>query len=108
MESVTIRYALSYTTLEYLRSNLAASKLSANNFLVMSGHFEDKTDIIACGQNNQDCHVEDLSEKTSIYAVQGLAPLKALDSLVDEERLSSLPFYGFAEFNFNGLPFLIG
>jgi aminomethyltransferase len=34
--------------------------------------------------------------------------LKALNDLVDVERLSSLPYFGFAEFHINRLPCLIG
>lgn len=103
-----IRYALSYNALGYLRSDLTVWKISADTFLVMSGLFEDIEDLMTCGQNNNDCHVEDLSEKIVIYAVQGPDSLKALNDLVDVERLSSLPYFGFAEFHINRLPCLIG
>ena len=108
MESGKIRYALSYSALGYLRSDLTVWKIGADNFLVMSGLFKDIDDLLIYGKNNKDCHVEDLSEKVCIYAVQGPDSLKALNGLVDDEKLSSLPYFGFAEFNINKLPCLIG
>jgi len=108
MESGKIRYALSCSSLGYLRSDLTVWKINADNFLVMSGLFKDIEDLLAYGQNNKDCQVEDLSEKVAIYAVQGPDSLKVLNGLVDYERLSSLPYFGFAEFHINKLPCLIG
>ena len=108
MESGKIRYALSCSSLGYLRSDLTVWKINADNFIVMSGLFEDIEDLLAYGQKNKDCHVENLSEKVAIHAVQGPDSLKVLSGLVDGERLSSLPYFGFAAFHINKLPCLIG
>ena len=78
------------------------------NFLVMSGLYADIEDLFKYSENDKDCHVEDLSEKIIIYAVQGPGSLNALNDLVDDKKLSSIPYYSFAEFNINKSPCLIG
>ena len=42
-----------------------------------------------------------------IYAIQGPDSLTVLSSLVDDEKLSPLPYFGFPEFFINRLPYLI-
>ena len=108
MEPGKIRYALSCSELGYLRSDLTIWRVSLDNFLVMSGLCADIEDLIKYSQNNKDCYVEDLSEKITIYAVQGPEALKVLNGLVDDKKLSSIPYFSFAEFNFKKLPFLVG
>ena len=68
------------------RSDLTIWRVSADNFLVMSGLCADIEDLVKFSQNNQDCHVEDLSEKIIIYAVQRPESLKALNDLIDDKN----------------------
>ena len=67
MGSGEIRYALSCSALGYLRSDLTVWKINTDTFLVMSGLYEDVKDLIAYGQSNNDCDIEDLSKKIVIY-----------------------------------------
>ena len=108
MPSGKIGYALSHSAQGFLRSDLTVWRVSADVFLIMTGLEEDIDGLIALGQNNKDCNVEDLSRKIAIYSVQGPASLGVLNKLVDDERLSSLPYFGFAEFNIDGLICFIG
>jgi glycine cleavage system aminomethyltransferase T len=103
-----IRYALSYSALGYLCADLTIWRISTNAFLVMSGLSDNIKNIIEYSQISKDCYVEDLSERVTVYAVQGPESLEKLNSLVNDDRLSSLPYFGFAEFNFNKFPCLIG
>ena len=108
MESGKIRYTLSYNAQGYLRSDLTVWKINADTFLVMSGLYEDIKDLIVYAQNSKIHYVEDLSEQCFIYSVQGPDSLKVLYSLVNDERLSSLPYFGFAEFHIDKSPCFIG
>ena len=49
-----------------------------------------------------------MSKQFSIFAVQGPGSLKILNSLVESEILSPLPYFGFAKFHSNKLPCFIG
>ena len=86
MKPGKIRYALSYSELGYLRSDLTIWRISLDNFLVMSSLCADIEDLIKYSQHDKDCYVEDLSEKITIYAVQGLESLKALNGLVNDKN----------------------
>ena len=74
----------------------------------MSGLCADIEDLIKYSQNKKDCYVEHLSEKITIYAIQGPEPLKVLNGLVEDKILPSIPYFSFAELNINKLPCLIG
>ncbi len=108
MDSGKIRYALSYSSEGFLRSDLTIWKISTDTFFVMSGLGKDIDALISHSQNNKDCHVEDLTKKIAVYSIQGPESLKVLNGIVNDERLSSIPYFGCAEFNINELYCLIG
>ena len=78
MEPGKIRYALSYSELGYLRSDLTIWRVSPDNFLVMSGLCADIEDLIKYSQNNKDCYVEDLSEKITHLCCSGATVVKSI------------------------------
>jgi glycine cleavage system aminomethyltransferase T len=52
--------------------------------------------------------VEDLSDSTAIFAVQGPGTLEALAPLGDRERLAAIPYFGHARIALAGIPCRIG
>src|SRR5258707_12672188 len=60
----------------------------------MSGRSEDIPDLVLTARPG--CEVEDLSARTSIFAVQGPGSLQALAGLADVGALSKLGYFTFA------------
>ena len=109
MASGRIRYALSCGPNDWLRSDLTIWNEEGGRYIVMSGHPDDVADLVDQGRTTgKDCSVEDLSDAIAVLSMQGPDALHALDDLVDGERLRVLSYFGFAAFDIDGVPCLIG
>ena len=104
-----IRYALSCNPNGWLRSDLTIWNEEGGRYIVMSGHPDDVADLVDQARSmGKECSVEDLSDTIAVLSVQGPNALHALDGLVDGERLRVLSYFGFAAFDIDGVPCLIG
>jgi glycine cleavage system aminomethyltransferase T len=104
-----IRYALSCGPNGWLRSDLTIWNEGNDHYILISGCPDDVADLVDLARTmGKDCSVEDLSDATAVLSVQGPKALHALDGLVDRERLRGLSYFGFAAFDIDGIPCLIG
>src|SRR5262249_62376280 len=74
-------------------SDLTVWRHSETVYEVMSGRSEDIPDLVLTARPG--CEVEDLSGRTSIFAVQGPGSLQALAGLADVGALSKLGYFTF-------------
>ena len=97
-----IRYALRHGPAGYLESDLTVWNDGART-LVMSGRHRDIADLAAAERELEDC-----SETSAIFAVQGPKSLNVFNGLTDMSRLAALPYFGFSAFDLAGVDCLIG
>ncbi len=97
-----IRYALRQDPAGYIESDLTLWNDGART-LVMSGRHRDIADLAIT-----DCAVENLSQTTAVFAVQGPKSLDVFDGLTDLAGLAALPYFGFSAFVLAGVRCLIG
>ena len=71
-----IRYALREDSNGHVLSDLTVWRHGETSYEVMSGRSEDISDLVLTAR--PDCDVEDLSARTSIFALQGPGSLQAL------------------------------
>jgi aminomethyltransferase len=88
-----IRYALREDSNGHVLSDLTVWRHGEACYEVMSGRSEDIPDLVLTGRPG--CDVEDLSARTSIFAVQGPGSLQALAGLADVRALSKLGYFTF-------------
>lgn len=104
-----IRYALCRRPDGRLRSDLTVWNEGGGGYLVMSGLRQDIAGLAAVTESaGMDSSVQDLTDATAVYAVQGPGSLGVLDGLADTEALAALPYFGFAEFDVAGVRCLVG
>jgi len=72
----------------------------------MSGRSEDISDLVLTAR--PDCDVEDLSARTSIFALQGRGSLQALAGLADVGALSKLGYFTFAAIRICDVDCIVG
>lgn len=89
-----IRYALREDSSGHVLSDLTVWRHGEASYEVMSGRSEDISDLVLTAR--PDCDVEDLSARTSIFALQGPGSLQALAGLADVGALSKLGYFTFA------------
>ena len=88
-----IRYALREDSNGHVLSDLTVWRHGETSYEVMSGRSEDISDLVLTAR--PDCDVEDLSARTSIFALQGPGSLQALAGLADVGALSKLGYFTF-------------
>lgn len=88
-----IRYALREDSNGHVLSDLTVWRHREACYEVMSGRSEDISDLVLAARPG--CDVEDLSARTSIFAVQGPGSLRALAGLADVGALSKLGYFTF-------------
>ena len=104
-----IRYALSRGHDGWLRSDITVWNEGAGRYLVMSGHRGDIADLIALARSGGHLgSVDDLGGRTAVFSVQGPGALRALDGLLDAERLAAVPYFGFTRLEIEGTSCLVG
>jgi aminomethyltransferase len=88
-----IRYALREDSNGHVLSDLTVWRHGEACYEVMSGRSEDIPDLVRTARPG--CDVEDLSARTSIFALQGPGSLQALAGLADVRSLSKLGYFTF-------------
>lgn len=100
-----IAYGLREDATGRLLADLTIWRLDAETYELMSGRREDVRDLVALAD---DCSAVDLSDETSIFAVQGPRALEALGSLGAPASLRDVPYFGHAAATLAGRPCTIG
>lgn len=88
-----IAYALREDAAGRLLADLTVWRLDATTFELMSGRRQDVTDLVDLAE---DCIAIDLSDDSSIFAVQGPRALDALSSLGAPAGLRDVPYFAHA------------
>lgn len=101
-----ICYALRVSARGHVEADLTIWNLGADRYEVMSGRRVDITALQALGAT--DTRVEDLSDRTRIFAVQGPHALGAMAGLVDTESLQGLDYFAHAKLEVGGVPCRVG
>ena len=101
-----IRYALREDSNGYVLSDLTVWRHGEASYEVMSGRSEDISDLVLGAR--PDCDVEDLSARTSIFALQGPGSLQALADLADVGTLSKLRYFTFASIRICDVDCVVG
>lgn len=100
-----ICYALHARSDDTLVSDLTIWNLGDGRFEVMTGR---PADLVELAQRAAPAALEDLTEDTAIYAVQGPNSLRALDGLADQARLARLSYFGHCEAEVAGVRCRVG
>lgn len=95
-----VAYALHARAEGTLLSDLTIWNLGDGSLEVMTGR---PADLVELAELARTCSFEELSNETSIYALQGPNALRALDGLADLERLARLPYFGHGEVEVAGV-----
>jgi glycine cleavage system T protein (aminomethyltransferase) len=101
-----IRYALREDSNGYVLSDLTVWRHGKASYEVMSGRSEDISDLVLTAR--PDCDVEDLSARTSIFALQGRGSLQALAGLADVGALSKLGYFTFVPIRICDVDCIVG
>ena len=101
-----IRYALREDSNGHVLSDLTVWRHGETSYEVMSGRSEDISDLVLTAR--PDCDVEDLSARTSIFALQGRGSLQALAGLADVGALSKLGYFTFAAIRICDVDCIVG
>jgi aminomethyltransferase len=101
-----IRYALREDSNGHVLSDLTVWRYDEACYEVMSGRSEDIPDLVLTAWPG--CEVEDLSARTSIFAVQGPGSLQALAGLADVGALSELGYFTFAPIRICDVDCMVG
>ena len=88
----------------WLKSDLTVWQHSAEHYEVMSGDADDVAALLGL----PNCHAQDLSARTAIFAVQGPDTLKRLSRLDDVSGLVSLAYYRWTRTSLTGIDCIIG
>ena len=87
--------------------DLLVYKLADNDYLLVVNASNIEKDWNWIQQHNKQCvEMEDISDRTSLFAVQGPKAIAALQQLTDVD-LSSIPYYSFVQGTFAGAPDVI-
>lgn len=105
MQNKQIRYALRVDAAQRVIADLTIWR-NENSFEVMSGRHRDIADLRAMQNRNLQC--KDLTEETSIFAVQGPNTHTALQTLTDGHKLAQLNYFSFESFQVAGISCMIG
>ena len=101
-----IRYALREDSNGHVLSDLTVWRHGETSYEVMSGRSGDISDLVLTAR--PDCDVEDLSARTSIFALQGPGSLQALAGLADVGALSKLGYFTFAPIRICDVDCIVG
>jgi aminomethyltransferase len=101
-----IGYALREDSNGHVLSDLTVWRYGEACYEVMSGRSEDIPDLVLTAWPG--CEVEDLSARTSIFAVQGPGSLQALAGLADVGALSELGYFTFAPIRICDVDCMVG
>jgi aminomethyltransferase len=101
-----IRYALREDSNGYVLSDLTVWRHGEASYEVMSGRSEDISDLVLTVR--PDCDVEDLSARTSIFALQGRGSLQAFAGLADVAALSKLGYFTFVPIRICDVDCIVG
>ena len=101
-----IRYALRTDDEGIVEADLTVWCLTNGVYEVMSGRRRDITDLAQC--RTLDTRIEDVSEQTAIFAIQGPDSMVALDGLTDLSRLAKLDYFAHDECELAGVACRVG
>ncbi len=101
-----IRYAFRENDLGELTSDLTIWKHGPDHYEVMSGVHDDIVQLRSLA--DADTTVSDLSERSSIFAIQGPRALATLEGLGDCSSISELPYFGFCRAELLGHRCVVG
>ena len=99
-------YALRVSALGHVEADLTIWNLGGGCYEVMSGRRADIADLAAL--RAEGLHVEDLSDTTRIFAVQGPLALDALSDLADIKALQALDYFAHTEVEVGGVSCRVG
>ncbi len=100
-----IAYALRTDEYGCVRSDVTIWRTGASEYELMSGRREDIRALVA---NSRDCKAEDLSDATSVFALQGPQSMAVLSAGGGDESLSRLGYFHFTETALAGIGCRIG
>jgi glycine cleavage system aminomethyltransferase T len=102
----SIRYCLHSDPAGQVLSDLTVWRLNDRTFDVMSGERQDAKNLLE--QANRETTVENLSESTAIFSVQGPMSLAQVLPACEDDRLKDLGYFCFDEFDIHGVSARIG
>ncbi|MGI9387047.1 MAG: hypothetical protein ACR2OX_06420 [Methyloligellaceae bacterium] len=101
-----IAYCLHENAAGHLVSDLTVWNHGGGRFEVMSGRIEDLAKLYTLASS--DAVVEDLTDQTAIFALQGPKSLMALSGLADIERISRLQYFHHLTTSVAGVDCVVG
>lgn len=101
-----IRYAFRETDRGFLTSDLTIWQHGPEHYEVMSGLHGDVADLRSLA--DADATVSDLSQCSSIFAIQGPGALAVLEGLGDCSSIAALPYFGFCRAELSGHRCIVG
>ena len=102
-----VRYALYACRNGRLISDLTVWQIDPETLDIMSGRAADVREITAA-LLTYDVNVFDLSDQTAVLALQGPATDACLEKLIDRERISEIPSFGFRNLDIVGAYCIVG
>ena len=102
-----VRYALYASEDGQLVSDLTVWQIGPETLDIMSGRAADAQEI-AAALATYDVSVFDLSDQTAVLALQGPATDACLGQLVDQDKISKIPSFGFRELDIVGVCCIVG
>jgi len=101
-----IAYSVKLDDSNFVKSDLTIWRIGKDTYEVMSGNPQD---IMCLARlSSQLVEFDDLSQETSIFALQGPSTLKTLKSVADLSKVMALPYFGHCETNITGILCVIG
>ena len=102
----SIRYCLHSDPTGQVLSDLTVWRLNGQTFDVMSGASQDAEHLME--QASRETTVEDLSESTAIFSVQGPMSLARVLPVCERDDLKELGYFWFCDLDIHGVPARIG
>ena len=102
-----VRYALYASENGRLISDLTVWQIGPETLDIMSGRAADAPEITAA-LVTYDVNVFDLSDQTAVLALQGPATDACLGQLVDQDKISEIPSFGFRNLGIVGAYCIVG